>query len=275
MSLLTHKYKEFKIFCLLSFISTSILVLPLSPQIKMFKTFLSYLFSPTQDYTNQLFAKSTGFWHNIGQIINADQENRSLTKKLSQLVSENDKYTEIVEENKRLKKILNYRNQLYYPSIAARVISADPRNLFSSILIDKGRIDNVEENMVVVTYQGDKHGVVGRVLEVMPKVSSVLLITDFNSEVAAFIQSSRFDGILKGQNSKLCELKYISQDALIKNGDSIMTSGKGGIFPKGLLIGEVAEITQEKNKLFKKAYVLPSINYSRIEDVLILGPRSQ
>jgi rod shape-determining protein MreC len=153
------------------------------------------------------------------------------------------------------------------------VIGKDPSNWFRSILVDKGAREGVNKNAAVLCPQG----LVGRVIEVMAGNSRVQLITDPNFAVGALLQGSRVGGVLVGEVGPHCRLKFLPQDAEIHAGDLVLTSGLGGLSPKGIPIGTVAAIDKKANSLFQEAQIHPQVDLFRIEEVLILGglPRAE
>jgi rod shape-determining protein MreC len=121
-------------------------------------------------------------------------------------------------------------------------------------------------NQPVVTHQG----LVGKVVRTTSSTAQVELITDKNSRVAALIQKNRAEAILCGQSSPICILEYLDRDVDIKVGDFVISSGMGGIFPKGHTIGIISKIGKKSYGLFQYAEVTPLVPFSMLEEVLIL-----
>jgi rod shape-determining protein MreC len=121
-----------------------------------------------------------------------------------------------------------------------------------------------------LAYQDGKEGLIGRVIEVDSHTASVLLLTDQNSAIAVKIANADYKGVLYGQNSLYCRLAYIPFDADIKDDDLVVTSGDGGIIPKSLPIGMVKRIEKRGKGLFMEIKVLPFINLSKLENVLVI-----
>ena len=176
-------------------------------------------------------------------------------------------FLEIERENERLRRLLKLKERLTHPSITALVIGREPTNWFNTILLDKGREEGVEENFIVIT----PGGLVGRVNKVHRNSCQVLLITDPESEIGAFIERTRVQGVLQGRRRDLI-LKYLPLGADVKEGDMITTAGlEEGLFPKGLAIGRIKRIeTSHPQDLFLEIIVTPRANLSRLEEVLIL-----
>jgi rod shape-determining protein MreC len=128
----------------------------------------------------------------------------------------------------------------------------------------------VAKDMAVVT----SDGVVGRVIEVSLHTAKVLLITDPNSAMDVIVQRSRTQGIMEGKVEEVCVLKYVQKNEDVQVGDKVITSGLGGIFPKGLMTGTVTRVERKRPGIFQYIEVTPSVDFSRLEEVLILKGES-
>ena len=146
------------------------------------------------------------------------------------------------------------------------MVAFDPSGWFQTILIDKGRNDGVVLDMAVVSAEG----LVGRVIGVGKHHAKVLLILDGNSAVDAYIQSSRARGVLVGLGRELCLLKYVQRNEDVQVGDKVISSGMGGVFPKGLLVGTVQGVVRGSSGLFQRVEVEPAVNFSRLEEVMVV-----
>jgi len=205
-------------------------------------------------------------WSTYFFLVETHQENLLLKKEIDLLTIENSRYQELLLANQRLQKLLNFRENTDEPLLPARVIGWDSSGLFKSVILDKGENDGLRINMPVV----NSEGAVGRVVSVSPNYAQVLLITDQNSAVDGLVQRSRGRGMVKGTGSGECYFDYVIKTCDIKEGDTIVTSGLGRIFPKGLHLGEVKRINDSPNKLFKDVRVIPAVDFSRLEEVLIV-----
>jgi len=130
-----------------------------------------------------------------------------------------------------------------------------------------GSLQGVEIGMPVVSGGA---GLVGRISQVGPRTSEVQLLTDTDSAVAALLQTSRVTGLVVGQPDSTLQMEYIPQEEQIDVGDIVLTSGLGGVLPKGLVIGQVTEVLQMDYALFQSATVRPAIDFSRLELVLVI-----
>jgi len=205
-------------------------------------------------------------WSDYFFLVGARRENLRLKEQLEILRLENSRYKEILLANERLQELLKFQDSTDATLIPAMVTGWDSSGMFKSIIIDKGSWDRVAINMAVVSSEG----VAGRVVSVSPHYSQVLLITDQNSAIDGIVQSSRGRGMVKGNGSEECRFDYVIKTCEIKPGDAIVTSGLGGVFPKGLRLGKVKSVDDSPYKLFKDVKVVPAVNFNRLEEVLVL-----
>ena len=175
-------------------------------------------------------------------------------------------FDEVLRENNRLAKLLNFKRKLIFSSIAANVIGRDHSNWNATMLIDKGLEDGVEIGMPVV----DASGVVGKIAEVSNANAKVVLLTDSSFSVAALAQRSRETGLIAGTLEGMCRLRYLSSDADIQVGDQIITSKLSSSFPEGLQVGEVVEVKPDKDGLVLDCIVQPTVFLSQVEEVLVV-----
>ena len=173
---------------------------------------------------------------------------------------------EVVRENARLEKLLNFKRKLIYSSVAANVIGREPTHWNSSVLIDRGKVDGIKEGMPVV----NALGVVGKISEVGANQSKVILLTDSQFSVAALVQRTRESGLVSGTLQGFCRMRYIHQDAQVKVGDKIITSKLSSSFPENLIVGEVTEIQENSRGPSITCIVKPAVSFSLLEEVLVI-----
>jgi rod shape-determining protein MreC len=200
-------------------------------------------------------------------LVGIEEENKNLTKKINELKAVIISYQEGYLEAQRLKKLLSLTDDYDYHFIPARVISREQAALSKTILINKGTVQGLKVGMPVVV----PPGLIGRLVDVSWHASKVLLFIDENSNVGAIVQRTRTQGIISGAGSRGLILKYISKTQDVKEGDVIVSSGMGGVFPKGLLIGQVSHVDRLEASLFLKINVAPFVDFSKLEEVLVLA----
>jgi len=218
-------------------------------------------------------AKCTGYVQSIGrgyrELINVREENRRLREELKKYKAAMATYQEAVATNVRLAKLLELKEGLPPPTITARIIGKDPSQWFKTIIIDRGSSDGVERGMPVVTVEG----IVGQVMNTSPHYAKVLLANDPNSAVDALVQKNRVQGIIKGDGKGFI-LYYVLRNNEVHQGDVIVTSGLGGVFPKGLPIGTVTKVIKTRRGMFQKIEVEPAVDFSQLEYVIIVMKKS-
>jgi rod shape-determining protein MreC len=168
--------------------------------------------------------------------------------------------------SERLRKLLDLKQALPDTTIAATVIAEDVTPWFRTVIVNRGSVDGVREGMPVVA----SAGVVGRIVRVASNSSRLLLVTDHASSIAATIQRSRARGVLKGRSTGVCSLEFTNRGEDVKTGDIVVTSGIGGVFPKGVPIGEVTMVKKGEFGIFQTVDVRPFVQLSSLEEVLVL-----
>ncbi|SDE73369.1 hypothetical protein SPACI_019730 [Sporomusa acidovorans DSM 3132] len=204
-------------------------------------------------------------------IMTVYRDNQALQAEIAELRQNNVNTTEILAENARLRAMLDYKKGApQFDFVTAQVIARDPGTWTSIIMINRGASDGIAKDMTVVTAQG----LVGNVISVYNNSAKVQLILDPRSAVGCLVQrpESRVAGIVEGSsaNQQTPHMVNIARDADIIKGDKIITSGFGGIFPKGLLVGEVLDIVNDEGGLLKYAVLKPAVDFDRLEEVLVI-----
>ncbi|OIP91284.1 MAG: rod shape-determining protein MreC [Syntrophobacteraceae bacterium CG2_30_61_12] len=195
------------------------------------------------------------------------QDNEQLRGQINELQNKLTAYQEAFLENQRLRRLLDFKNTLGVKGIASQVVVHDPSGWFQTVVIDKGSREGIKTDMAVV----NEEGVVGRIAEVSDHYSRVILITDPESAVDALVQRNRTRGIMTGKDEKSCLLRYVRGNLDVRTGDLVITSGKDGIFPKGLRLGIVREVVKDPVDLFQTIALQPIVNPNYVEELLVIG----
>ena len=222
--------------------------------------------APFQKLAKNTIGLVEEFWFNYFYLINARRENRTLKAEIDVLRMENSRYRELLITLDRLQELLQFRQTIKRPVLAAQVTGRDPTGWFKSVIIDKGSSEGLKLDLPVV----NSLGVVGRVVSVSPNFAKVLLIIDQNSSVDCLIQRSRSRGMVKGLSAGICKLSYMVKSGDLVAGDMVVTSGLGGIFPKGLPVGIVLRVDEHPGELFKEVIIGPEVDFSKLEEVLVI-----
>lgn len=227
--------------------------------------------APLQDafVSSARFVKQV--WRHYFFLISTAETNDSLRAELRRLVAENNQCKEIEMSNQRLRMLLDFQKEFDIQAFAAEVIARDPSGWFKTIIIDKGSVDGVQKRMPVVI----SSGVVGQVVEVSLNYSKVLLVIDTNSAVDALCQRTRARGIVKGAAEDKCDFIYVSRTSDVSVGDTVISSGLDGIYPKGLPLGRVSGVNKKEFGLFQAIDIEPYVNFEKLEEVLVVLNRTQ
>jgi rod shape-determining protein MreC len=203
-------------------------------------------------------------WQGYVDLIGIRAEAEALRERVRTLEGELTRMAEVGAENLRLHRLLEIRPEVGHPLVAARVIGWGASTRDRTMTLDKGERDGVVKGAAVLVPEG----VVGHVFETSPSAARVLLISDHNSGVDSLVERSRVRGIVQGQLSD-CDLKYVKRGADVRAGDRLVTSGLDGIFPKGILIGDVVQVQTHERGLFQTITVEPRVVFDRLEEVLV------
>ena len=206
-------------------------------------------------------------WRSYIALQDVESENKALRQEVVRLQKEIGRYREAFIANARLKRLLGMKEEVGAPAVTANVVGVDIAPWSAMITVDRGRKDGIKPGMVVLSGAG----VAGQVMESSLHFSKVLLLSDYNSAVAAFIQRNRARGIVKGAGEGQCRLAYVEKAVDVEIGDRVITSGTDRIFPKGLLIGKVSSVAEGSiSDLFQVITVTPAVDLKKIEEVVII-----
>ena len=224
------------------------------------------LFSPLFSVATWVNDAVGGVWSSYLDLVHVRRENKRLQEAVRELNGQLAANREALQANERLRRLLDLKSSLQVPSLAATVIGEDGSPWFKTVVIDRGEADGLREGLPVVAADG----VVGHLIKVSAHSSRVLLFTDHASAIAATIQRSRARGVVKGKGGGRCALEFTMREEDVKVGDAVVTSGIGGIFPKGISIGEVTMVRRGEYGIFQTIEIRPAVNLSRLEEVLVL-----
>ena len=211
-------------------------------------------------------------WAGFTELSEVREELKETRKKLQEYEAKSGQAAELREENNRLRRLLGLKEQVIFDSIPATVISKDPDNWFRTIIINRGSDEGIKVNMPVIAYKNGQKAVVGKISEVRGSISRIQPIISSDIKVGVKFYDTNFPGLLYGysSNSNYCVMDYISRSAQIKKGNMIITSGQGGVFPAGIIIGNVIQAIVLESSAYQRAVVRPYIDYNLIEEVFVI-----
>ena len=204
-------------------------------------------------------------------------ENKELKKENDKLKAEIDEYSKLKEENERLQKVLNFKDEKNnYDYIGTHIIGISGDSILNGYIVDRGKDDGIEKGMVVISADG----LVGQVSSVGKNWAIVQCIVNENVKVAVMVDSTRENtGILQGYkdyfNNNLAKVLNLPIDSEVKEGDVIVTSGLGGYYPKEIKIGEVVSVEEDRVRVMKSAIVKPYVDFNKIEELFIVAPKDK
>ncbi len=231
-----------------------------------FDAFVMEVCAPFQRVSTFAIKKVQDGFYGYVFLVHLQKENTMLKQRNAELQKENQQLKEMEFTNERLQKLLQFREKISSPVIAAEVIGQDPSSWFKSMTINKGEKSGVRRGMAVISPEG----IVGQILKTSANHSIVLLVTDYNSAVDSIVQRTRAKAIVEGKGENRCQLKYLLRSEEVAPGDVVVTSGLGGNFPKGLMIGEVRSVDKKGHSIFQYAELVPSADLTKLEEVFVI-----
>ncbi len=234
---------------------------------------VGFAMAPIQNVLRQSGRTVSSFFATLGEIDRLRQENQALTTRLNELATEIRSLESLRVQNQQLTAILDVRSALDYESEAAEVISRRITGQEHVISLDRGTEVGIEIDDPVI---GGGGALVGQVVEVGPNFSRVLLITDSRMRVVGQLEEDRGVGTVEGQLERPLQMTGIPVADAVNIGEAVLTAGielADGIrspYPKGLLIGQIADIQRSPDQLFQTALVVPAADLDRLEYVLVI-----
>jgi len=222
--------------------------------------------SPIQRVVSAVISPFSRSWRFLSEIGHLSSENVDLGRENARLRQQLVDRNELQAENERLRALVEWKKQAPFETVAATVVGRPPSNWEHTVIINAGTGSGVELGMPVVV----DDGLVGQIARVSPWSSEVQLVIDQRSGVGALVQTTRESGVLQGSVNGKLRLDFIAKTSKARVGDVIITSGFGGVFPKGIFIGTVESVREPSYALFKEIDVHSEVDFSRLEDVLVI-----
>jgi rod shape-determining protein MreC len=223
--------------------------------------------TPIQSVLARVNRAAVGVWSTYRDWKNVRAENRRLRDESRRLRVDALRVTETVDENQRLRRLLALKEAMPLTTLSGEVIAREWGGWVRSLTVNRGRADRVRRLTAVIA----PDGLIGRVVDVRPGASIVQVLTDPTSTVGAHAVRTRTQGIVEGEPRGTLRFKYMARDGSgIAVGDLIVTSGAGGLFPRGLPVGRVRAIDDRGSALFHYAQLTPAVDFARIDEVLLI-----
>jgi rod shape-determining protein MreC len=232
---------------------------------------LALALNPLQSALAKIHRGALGTWHVFTDWRTVRAENSALRADNERLRIQALQVRETDQENRRLRRLLALRDRLPLTTLTGEIIGREGGGWARSLTVNRGRSDGIAQQMPVIVPEG----LVGRVAQVRPSASVVQLLNDPTSTVGAVVQRTRTAGLVEGAPSGGLRFKFMARDgADVTPGDLIVTSGVGTLFPKGIPVGRVIAIEDKGSALFHFAVVAPAVDFSRVEEILLLTGQS-
>ena len=227
------------------------------------------LLSPFLQTGSEFEHKITAVRQGLKTLQELESDNQRLVVLNKELRAVNQTLRDLETENNRLRRALQYRERATFQLVPARIIARDASTWWSTVKIDRGYADGIETDMPVLT----EDGMVGKTTTVAKNASTVLLISDENCKVAANIEGTREQGIASGERTStssmpVISMRFLSKMANLKPGQKVYSSGVGGVYPSGILIGAIKEF--RVRELDGYASIMPAVDLATLEDVFVV-----
>jgi len=255
IDLFFRRHREKTVLAVLVLLSISLLLLPRPSRISIGQTILNTIFYP--------IAKTTQFFEDF---VTVREENRRLKRLVASLTLERERLTQFRAERERLRRVAEFKEEQFIKLLPAEVIGRNLDRFQTVLIIDKGARDSLVVRMPVLSY----NGYVGRIEKVFDKTAWVRLIVSRNSPVSCIDKRSRVVGILEWRNHSYFSLNNVSVVEDVQVGDTLITSGYGGVAPKGFPVAVVSRVTPGIDGLSLKVDAKSHIEFRSLEEVFVV-----
>lgn len=258
------------LFVALVLVSLALILLSQGRQLQPVESISGQVFTPIQHAVHDGTAVVGGWIETLRRMNDLEVENKKLRVALDSVTAENAQLQQLQRENDNLRKMLKFQTERPdVKAIQADVIGGDPSSTMEILTVDKGTQDGIATGMAVVSSGGI---LVGQTKEVKSNRATVLLITDISSSIAVATQNTLVPGVMEGRSQKQGRLlmRHIPRDEKVSKDDILLTTGVGGIFPKGLIAGQVYNVRQSDVATEKEAEAFPLAELNSLEHVLII-----
>ena len=208
-------------------------------------------------------------WQRYVALLDVEQENRELREQVARLESERLAFREALVLSGQLQRVAQMRREFEVPLLPSQVVGQDASAWSNALLLDRGRSSNVRSGMPVMVEQG----LVGLVSATTPHAARAMLILDRRSAVDAMIQRSRARGLVRGLGTGELEFVFMVRGDDVQVGDEVLSSGVGGVYPKGVRVGSITAVHAERAELLHTALVKPAVDFGRLEQVFVMLKR--
>jgi rod shape-determining protein MreC len=253
-NLLFRRHRDKTTVAALVLLSLILLISPEPGKVRVARSFLGVLMVPMQ--------RATNYFEDIASV---KKENARLKRMLASAMLERERLTQFRQERARLRRLAEFKEEQFLELLPCEVIGRNLDRFQTLLVIDKGAADSIRVRMPVLSYQG----YVGRVTNVFENSAWVQLISSRNSPVSCLDKRSRVVGILEWRNHSYFEMKNVSVVEDVAVGDTLVTSGFGGVAPKGFPVAVVTKVTPDINGLTLRVDAKSHIEFTALEEVFV------
>jgi rod shape-determining protein MreC len=252
---LLRRHRDAAVLAVLVVLSMSLMMTPSSARLAFAETALNTIFYP--------FYQARNYFSGLTSV---REENRDLRRMVASLLHERERLLQFRDEHERLRRLAEFTEEQQLDLIPCEVVGRNLDRYQTTLVIDKGAADSIRERMPVLSYEG----YVGRVTRVFPTSAWVQLICSRNNPVSCLDKRSRVVGILEWSHFSRFELKQVSVVDDIQVGDTLITSGFGGVAPKGFPVAVVAKVKQQMDGVSLKVEAMSDIDFRALEEVFVV-----
>jgi len=268
----TLRNRSIIVLILLIFISFILMGVSQSKVTIQFKSVAYGILYPFQFVGVRSITLVKDFFSSIEKNRQLKEELAQVKKMLEQYEQSQYEYEEIERENRRLRSLIGIQTEMEYETVIAEIVAKSPQDYYKTLIVNRGKNSGIEKWMPVVAYQNETRCVVGKVIDVQQFSARIQPLIDQSSYIGVMLMESRYSGLLQGQSpiSENCLMQYVDRRSEINYGDLVITSGMGGVFPKGIIVGEIVSVSKKRYGVFQEAIVKPVVDYGRLEEVYII-----
>jgi len=207
-----------------------------------------------------------GVFHDYVALLEVRSDNERLRARVAELEEANLQYREALVAGEHLQQIAAMRDDFEIPMLPSEVVGLDVKPWFRSVLMDRGGVHGVRAGNPVITAEG----IVGLVTATSPHAAKTMLLLDRQSAIDGIVQRSRARGIARGRGTDEMEFEFVVRGGDVRVGDVVITSGLGGVYPKGLKIGTIEALSEAGGRLLQTATLKPAVDFGRLEQVFVM-----
>ncbi len=240
---------------------------PDGKKITLLRRWTVALVTPIERITHGSSLHTRSVWDNYIDLRHAREQNQQLKQEITRLREEQAAFAEDAAQGRRLQAMLGFQQQYISKTVAAQVIGTSGTDRSHVLYLDKGSADGLRPNQPVIT----PYGIVGKLRDVFPHTSQLLLINDSSSGAGVLLESTRIRGILRGTSAGEIQINNLTPDQRIKVGEQVVTSGGDQVFPHGLPVGTIQSIVPDlQHQPYTAITIKPAANLSQLEEVLVI-----